>query len=314
MQGAADDFEDWETCLRQVPVSEYGDPDGGFGYRFDQRDGSGPGYRPALAVDPKSRAGKADYKFLDFTGDGDCRSDAPWPGGTADAAAKRSLAARVSLLERRVGQLRRSARGLDRMVERFDEWSACLTSIPVTEYGDWGRRFGYLYGRKGSTTRSYRPALGIDRSDWNDPDYMMLALVGSEQPGGECEEDPREASSHHSAEVARAARDGDTLLERVLDVRDDLASLQEDVEDLEEPVREFVLFDQCMFTIAANQLGARDGDVGYLFGSGGKRRWPALALDLSGSSPSDYQFLAFPGEEPPSIECNEDAGEEVIDD
>jgi hypothetical protein len=141
-----------------------------------------------------------------------------------------------------------------------------------------------MYGRKGSTTHRYGPALGIDRSDWNDPDYMMLALVGAEQPGRECEEDPPEASSHHRAQVARAARGGDTLLQRVLDVRDDLASLQEDVEDLEEPVREFVLFDQCMFTIAANQHGIRDGDVGYLFGSGGKRRWPALTLDLSDSS------------------------------
>jgi hypothetical protein len=60
--------------------------------------------------------------------------------------------------------------------------------------------------------------------------------------------------------------------------------------------------------------GTRDGEVGYLLGSRGKRRWPALTLDLSGSSPSAYQFLAFPGEEPPSIECNEDAGEEVVDD
>jgi hypothetical protein len=150
-----------------------------------------------------------------------------------------------------------------------------------------------MYGRKGSTTHRYGPALGIDRSDWNDPDYMMLALVGAEQPGRECEEDPPEASSHHRAQVARAARGGDTLLQRVLDVRDDLASLQEDVEDLEEPVREFVLFDQCMFTIAANQHGTRDGDMGYLFGSGGKRRWPRSRW-TSATRPSDYQFLAFP--------------------
>jgi hypothetical protein len=27
-----------------------------------------------------------------------------------------------------------------------------------------------------------------------------------------------------------------------------------------------------------------------------------------------YRLMAFPGEEPPSIECNEDADEELVDD
>ena len=37
-------------------------------------------------------------------------------------------------------------------------------------------------------------------------------------------------------------------------------------------------------------------------------RRPALALDIRGFRRPKYQFLAFPAEEPPSIECNEDAG------
>ena len=36
-------------------------------------------------------------------------------------------------------------------------------------------------------------------------------------------------------------------------------------------------------------------------------------MDMRGFGTPQYDFLAFPGEEPPSIECNEDAGEEFID-
>jgi hypothetical protein len=38
-----------------------------------------------------------------------------------------------------------------------------------------------------------------------------------------------------------------------------------------------------------------------------------MALDMRGFGVARYDFLALPGEEPPSIECNEDAGEEFID-
>jgi hypothetical protein len=50
-----------------------------------------------------------------------------------------------------------------------------------------------------------------------------------------------------------------------------------------------------------------------VFGSPNRARRRGLALDMRGFGRPRYQFLAFPGEEPPSIECNEDAGEEFID-
>ena len=31
-------------------------------------------------------------------------------------------------------------------------------------------------------------------------------------------------------------------------------------------------------------------------------------MDMRGFDPPQYDLLAFPGEEPPQIECNEDAG------
>lgn len=40
---------------------------------------------------------------------------------------------------------------------------------------------------------------------------------------------------------------------------------------------------------------------------------PALAIDIDGFDRAEHQFMAFPGEEPPQIECNEDASGEGTD-
>ncbi len=94
--------------------------------------------------------------------------------------------------------------------------------------------------------------------------------------------------------------------DRLEDLRQDLDSFLEDVTDLGEPVEEFETFDQCMHLIGVAQHGSRSGDSGYVYGK--SRLRPALAMDMRGLKEPEYEFLAFPGEEPPSIECNEDAG------
>ena len=115
--------------------------------------------------------------------------------------------------------------------------------------------------------------------------------------------------------AAPAAEAGRTsTADRVGELQQELDSLTEDVEDLQEPVAEFELFEQCMYTIGVTEYGRPRGDLGYVFGSPSARRRPALALDIRGFDRARYQFLAFPAEEPPSIECNEDAGEEDTDD
>jgi hypothetical protein len=103
------------------------------------------------------------------------------------------------------------------------------------------------------------------------------------------------------------------LHDRIDDLQQEIESLTEDIEDLREPLEEFELFDQCAYTIGVTQYGSWAGDTGFLFGPGGALRRPALAMDMRGFGTPQYDFLAFPGEEPPSIECNEDAGEEFID-
>src|SRR5829696_5194257 len=107
---------------------------------------------------------------------------------------------------------------------------------------------------------------------------------------------------------AAETRDTSSTQDRIEDLRQEVASLREDVEDFKEPVEEFDLFDQCMFTIGVTQHGTLGGESGYHFGEGGQKRRPALAMDMRGFGRPKYDFLAFPGEEPPQIECNEDAG------
>jgi hypothetical protein len=110
------------------------------------------------------------------------------------------------------------------------------------------------------------------------------------------------------SEEARAGQNQSSVREKLHDLQQEMASLREDVDDLKEPVEEFDLFDQCMFTIGVTQYGKRDGASGYVYGEKGRHRRQALAMDMRGFDPPRYDFMAFPGEEPPQIECNEDAG------
>jgi len=112
---------------------------------------------------------------------------------------------------------------------------------------------------------------------------------------------------------AEAAQSKPSLQERINDLQQEMASLREDVDDLGEPVEEFDLFDQCMFTIGVTQYGKRDGTSGYFYGDRGLQRRQALAMDMRGFDAPQYDFMAFPGEEPPQIECNEDAGGQDTD-
>jgi hypothetical protein len=208
MEQSAENYEDWQVCLTYVPVNELGDRDRQSGYLYDDRDGSGVGPMDAIAVDRRRKWGREDYLFIHFRGAG-CRSDNPQPGGTAEPASVRAASAfsrrrsgvkgrraglggRVALLERKAERLFERSQRLETISERFDEWESCVSWVPVTELGDPDQRFGYLFGSK-SGPPGYRTALHIDRSDWDDPDYMFLALVGGDRPGRTCQDEPGEA-------------------------------------------------------------------------------------------------------------------------
>lgn len=318
MQRSTKHFHHWMRCVSQVPVSEFGDPDHRFGYAYDEKNGTGIDRRPALAIDDRAR--HPDYIFLQFARRKGCDSTTTVQGGTADNArpiVRRVATSGLSALERRLVALEGKADKVERGAARFDEWESCLSWVPVTEYGDPEGQYGYRYGGQEGAL-GYRAALAIDISEWDDPDYEFLAFIGRDRPfvKRECGHEPGEGVDRPEIRLsAKGALTEQSSVasrrDRIVDIAQDLHSLKEDIEDLAEPAAEFEFFDQCMFTIGVSPYGVGGGDGGYVYGRGGRRS--ALAMDMRGFDPAKYDFLAFPGEEPPQIECNEDASGEGTD-
>ena len=161
---------------------------------------------------------------------------------------------------------------------------------------------------------AYRPALAVDISEWDDPDYEFLAFKGRDRPFRDRE--LRRRARGEVDKVLASYRSGKAHASRgearprcgtgSVDARQELGSLREEIEDLGEPVQEFATFDQCMHVIGVTEYGSRAAALATSTVRAGPR--PAFAMDMRGFDPPEYQLFAFPGEEPPSIECNEDAG------
>jgi hypothetical protein len=309
LDAAARRFDVLLACTTTLPVDQAGDPRHRWGFRYDERDGTGIDRRPALVR--HRGAGAADLRFLRVARTPRCLSAAPDPGGTGKAAraSRRSAPAAGARPARpRLDELEARAAGVERRTERFDDWESCLTWVPVTEMGDREQDLGYLR-RVGMPQRtSHDTAIAIDGSEWDDPDYQLAAFAGRDRPSGpgECDTDPGEEGfqlpSRPSAPFAAAAAAsivGGTSSRH----RERLDRLVETVEDLGEPVAEITQFDECMYTVGARERG------GYVYEHRGRsRRRPALSFDMRGHAPAQLDLMAFPGEEPPQIECNEDAG------
>ena len=195
MEWSAARYADWSACLRGVPVSEYGDPDRQFGYAYDERRRHGPRLHARARRRPEAAAPAGGLHVPRLPRGGDCRSDAPRPGGTAEAAPRRAAppAARCASLERRVRRLKRAARRLEAAAERFDAWESCVSWVPVTEYGDPDGGFGYLFGapaRRRSPTGPRSPstaATGTTRTTCSSPSSAATARAAR------CQNEPGEA-------------------------------------------------------------------------------------------------------------------------
>jgi hypothetical protein len=200
MEQTADRYAKWKTCVSLVPVNEVGDPDNRYGYGYDERDGTGRTFMPALAVAPEDAS--PDYAFLRFSRQDGCHSQPTQPGGTAEDASVETLetalvsstGSSVRALERRLALLDERKEALERMAARWDEYESCLSWVPVTEYGDADNRFGYLFGEEGAEP-GYRPAIAVDTSEWDDPDYQFLVFAGRDRPftDRECQGEPGES-------------------------------------------------------------------------------------------------------------------------
>lgn len=276
-------------CSTRVGVDRVGDARHRWGFLYDERDGTGLDTRPALV---RHRGpDRPRWYLLELSTARRCLSVAADPNGAGDDA-RPADRPRQPALTTKVRRLQRLARAVERRADRFDRWESCLSWLPLTEAGDDEQELGHLVDEGlWPFERTYYPAVDIDRSEWDDPDYQVLAFRGKDRPfgRGECGTDPGEAADRRAPGK---------------ELRQEIASLREDVEDLAEPVGEIARFDECLYTV-----GLAD-NPGYLFRhrDGEEVRRSALAFDLSGPRLPELSVMAFPGEEPPQIECNEDAG------
>lgn len=296
-------------CTTPLDVDQLGDTQHRWGFRYDERDGSGRDTRTALAR--HAGAGRADLRLLRLAGNRGCLSAPTDPNGSGaparvghprsgPAPTLRELKAKVRLLHGEIARVEHST-------DQFDEWESCLSWLPVTEDGDARQDLGFL-NRAGGSRLRHLPAIDIDATEWDDPDYQLLAFVGRNRPFGsvECETEPGESPDrvipHHPRRTTtgRGVVSPDDLKE----IREAVEEAQEDLEDLVEPVDDITRFDQCLYTVGVQNRG------GYVYqGPGGRlSRRATLSFDLRGQHRPQYDLMAFPGEEPPQIECNEDAG------
>ncbi|QBR92812.1 hypothetical protein [Nocardioides euryhalodurans] len=312
-------FDQLERCLSEVPVRQAGDPSGRWGFTYDERDGTGPGPRTALVP---HRGPRPDFRLLDLAPRRACLSRAPDPNGTG-ADARPQLRPHpvehrrpgVRSLLRRLAGLSRLEERIEDRAERFDHWESCLRWQPITSAGDREQDLGFQVSAAAGPSR-HRAALDVDLSEWDDPDYQLLSFGRRDRPEGrrECGGEPGESVDRAPAAPSRGSRYA-TSSPRVEvgddldDLRQGIAGLREDLEDLAEPVEEITQFDECMFTVGVRALPGYD----YVERDGRAARRTALAYDLSRSRGPRLNLLAFPGEEPPQIECNEDAASEGTD-
>ena len=295
-----------QGCTTPLQVDRIGDPRHAYGLEYDERDGTGVDTRTALS--PHLGTGRAELQLLRLSRDPACLSRPADPNGSgAPARALPLLPAGLASLRAQVRALRQRVALVTAAADRFDTWESCLTWLPVTEDGDERQDLGFVADGR------HLPAIDVDDSPLDDPDYQLLAFVGGDRPGsGECRTEPGEAADRLLTRRSRvalrsvhraSARSGAALPDlRALVAAGDAA--EEDLDDLAEPVDDITRFDECLYTV-----GARSRE-GYTFrdAAGARSLRAALSFDLAGPGPAAYDLMAFPGEEPPQIECNEDAG------
>ncbi len=185
-------------CTTRIGVDRAGDVRHRWGFLYDERDGTGLDTRPAL-VRHTGRE-RARWYVLRLSTERRCLSAPADPNGAGDdaRAGHPGLAAKLR-------RLQRLAKEVEARTERFDSWESCLSWLPLTEAGDDEQDLGYLVDQGlWPFERVYYPAVDLDHSEWDDPDYQVLAFRGRDHPfgDGECGTDPGEDADRPVAPTA----------------------------------------------------------------------------------------------------------------
>jgi hypothetical protein len=188
MEQTADRYAKWKTCVRLVPVNEVGDPDNTFGYAYDERDGTGKTFMPALAVDPEDE--RPEYAFPQVRPP----RRLPQPADPARRDRRGRLGRHAGHRARVVDRLERARAREEGRAARREEGSPRADGRGASTSGSRASR-GCLSpstatlttasatstARRGQS-RATGPAIAVDNSERDDPDYEFLAFVGRDRP------------------------------------------------------------------------------------------------------------------------------------
>ena len=281
-------------CMTPLGVDRVGDRQHRWGFLYDERDGTGLDARPALVRHTgPGDAGLAAAAALDRPPLPE-RADRPQRHrrGRTVAAARTTSSTRCATGW--VAGSSGSSSGSTPAPSGSTTWESCLSWLPMTEAGDAEQDLGYLVDQGlWPYERVHYPAVDLDHSEWDDPDYQVLAFRGQDHPFGQGRVRHRPGRG-----PGPAGTDPTTL--RLPDPRACATTSRTWGSRSTRSPR----FDQCMYTLGFRRQPAT---------STGRRRATrpgrsALSFDLRGDHLPQLGLMAFPGEEPPQIECNEDAG------
>ena len=260
--------------VRGAGVDQAGDPRHRWGFRYDERDGTGLDRRTAL-VPARAGCGAAAPVPPARRARPRCLSAAPDPNGTGHAGGRGAAPPR-----RRSSAI---AARVERRTERFDEWESCLSWLPVTEAGDAGP--GPRASGAGGARR--RRARRRRRREWDDPDYELAAFVGRDRPfgGRACDTEPGEGVVPARAAAPAGASAAIAQAERLARLRGGRARTSG------EPVAEITRFDECLYTVGVPRRARLRLRAAA---TGGRERRAAFAFDMDGHAPAAARPAGVP--------------------
>ena len=205
MEESADRYEDWEPCLRGSRSASTATPIASSATATTNATAPRAGYLPALAVDSRQPAPPRGLHVPRLPRKQRLRDRRPAArrhrrprfGATAPAARAPRPRGRGAL---RAGRTERSSARCAHEAARTRLERSPSASTSGSPASPGSRSPSSATPTASSATCSAQGAARglpdgahLDRSDWDDPDYMFLALVGGDRPGRTCQDEPGEA-------------------------------------------------------------------------------------------------------------------------
>ena len=161
---------------------------------------------------------------------------------------------------------------MERIARRFDHSMACVSWLPVSEFGDPDHRFGFLYDERDGTGLDHRPALAVDPGNRRGADYIFLKFAHRDN----CQSAPTRPGTPGSPGTADPAKlrtsPSSSIRSRVRALERRLENLERRAKRLDGMSERFDEWESCLSWVPVTEYGDPDGGFGYRFRSRGPSR------------------------------------------